>query len=352
MLDRSVVRSMPLELLVRMPAFSLSLTRPSGVAPFGAHALIDHLLAALSVQGVPIDRDEALVLTGAAFRTYQFDPDDNWGWRNDHPDATWRWQALEVDSYGIVEAISAHYSADIRRWHAGEKPIEWLRVTANELAAGRPALGVVRDTPASLWLIDAVHRGETTHAVSIGAAGERLLLDAHALSEPQPAEAPTLEALYTVRPSPTPTPETRLPALWRDVLLFATRHAGSKKELSFEEELYYASGLRAWDVTPARLAEGGTEIGPLWRAWRDTLADGRAAAARVLARWPDVRGVGTPSRATATALATAAEAYAAVSGLAATLPDDPAHVTTATIAQARTADANAVAALTRALTEE
>lgn len=335
-----------------MSAFSLALTRPDGVAPFGAHALIDHLIAALRPQGIDVDRDEALVLTGAAFRTYQFDPDDNWGWRTEHPDQVWRWQTLEVESYGIVEAISAHFSADIRRWHAGDKPIEWLRVTANELAAGRPTLAVVRESPPSLWIVHAVERGETRHAVEVADAGPALALTAHALSEPQPADALTLDALYTVRPSPTPTPETRLPALWLDVLRFATRHAASKKELSFEEELYYASGLRAWEVMPARLAEAGSAIGPLWCAWRDTVSEARAAAARVLARWPEVRGVGTPSARLAAGLADAASAFAAVSGLAATLPDDPVAVSEAALAQARAADAEAVAALTRALADE
>lgn len=335
-------------------AFSLLLNRSPDAAAHGAHGLIDHLLGALADRGTELDRDLALVLTGAAFRTYQFVPADNWGWGVEHPEERWRWQTLDVENYGVIEAISAHASADIRRWDVGAKVASWLQVVQVEHGAGRGLLARVPGEPASFWRCDRSEFASKPQGVSgpgippreqTGQTRRVEIADLTATLEPPFP----LETLITVRPSPTPTPPERLPALWKDVLVFATRHATSKKELAHHEELFYASGVRAWHMTAELVAGDAPGLAEYWAAWRAQMVEARAAAGRGLRRFPDVPGAFDAPADCLERLHAAASTYAEVAEQVAALPDVPGAVASHAIDAIVAAEVRAVAELTLAL---
>ena len=263
------------------PAFVVHL-RALPPHPRGVHARIAALLAADALgRGAPgpLAFEDAVVACAAGLRTYQFTPDDNWAWRDEYPDALFRWGSLDVDSYGVGETLALHLDRDIRRYDVA-KPVECFGLLRHELEAGRPLLA---ERGHDLALIVGLERGATAWTLDAGAPTERV---AYPAIDRAPEEG-ALAFATVLRPSTEPAPDSRRAMLWRDALGFPLQHARSKKELVHHEELFYASGARAWSVTRDVVAECARLPGfdAYWRAWCDAHACGRRAQADALASW-------------------------------------------------------------------
>jgi hypothetical protein len=289
-----------------MTIFSIE-TRPlqTDAAP-GVDALVDAI--ALLGGGEP---DEAAVLSGAAFRTYYLTPDDNHAYKEVISPREWAWGSLEVENYGVLESLATHLDRDLRLW-SFQRPADLAALARVELEAGRPLLLGFGHEPTRLVLANAIEVGPRRFALEHGADP-----NAAGVAEPDRFGFGELERwreddvrpryALTVRAGVEPASARRRELLRRDVLTFAGRHARSRKELSYSEELFYASGLRAWEVAAESLVErwrpeDAEAFDPFWRAWSQSLRRARTAAAQVLDRWS----------ADEPALAEAARAYSEV----------------------------------------
>ncbi|MFT6629109.1 MAG: hypothetical protein ACJA1R_002383, partial [Flavobacteriales bacterium] len=243
-----------------MSGFTLQLHRPPIDHPHGLHGAFDSALYAIAQDGVTLDRDAAMVASGLAFRTYQFRASDNWAWLDSHPGAHWRWASLMVENYGAFEALAAHSKRDLC-WYNDLKPVEWLGLVTYELEAGRTPVvqtpeagGRVRDDdrrPSAVWALHAAAREEKSWSnAAAGGSHDNAISITYPALDVHPADGELRVAgMLVARPAAEETPDARLPALWRDALSFAVRHAQGPRELEFGQELYYASGAEAWRAT-------------------------------------------------------------------------------------------------------
>ncbi len=221
---------------------------------------------------------ECRVLSGVAFRTYQLTPDDNHAYATQHGDLRWRWQTLEMENYGVLESLTVHLNRELRLY-GNMRPVDMLALAKFEFEQGRSVIGRVRG-----------RGGEFVELVAIDSPKGRLEAPAGGeiefateTEDPKafPVGAEIVDALLVARPQQEPIPESRGRVLRDDVLVFAGRHSESKRELNFKEELFYASGLRALDVTASLVeaAVDSAEWRSYWAAWATDLAAARAAAA-------------------------------------------------------------------------
>lgn len=265
-------------------------TRPlqSDAAP-GVDALVD----AIALLG-DAPSDEAAVLSGAAFRTYYLTPDDNHAYREVISAREWAWGSLYIENYGVLESLATHLDRDLRLW-SFQRPADLAALARVELEAGRPLLLGLGAEPSRLALVTAIEVGPRRIALEPDAI-PRIARDedterfAFAALDRWDAEDVRPGFALTVRAGVEPASARRRELLRRDVLAFAGRHARSRKELSYTEELFYASGLRAWEVAAESLVErwrpeDAEAFDPFWRAWSQSLRRARTAAARVLDRW-------------------------------------------------------------------
>lgn len=284
-----------------MPAFEIAYRRLDGPAPLGADGLVRALAR---VTGL-LDEDTARVLSGVAFRTYFLTPDDNHAYRTAIADREWAWGSLDIENYGIVESLAVHFDRDLRIYPL-PRPADAIALARHEFEAGRPIVGRLAGAVPEHVVVTGLRgpNGEWAAPDCDGLGDEEVetIADLSAFAENR-----RLVEMVTVRPSPTPIPAKRRSMLQEDVLSFAGRHARSRKELHYGHELFYASGLRAWEVAADLLSErwredDAAEFERFWCAWVRALRDGRAAVARVLAHWASER----PE------LEDAAKAYAAI----------------------------------------
>lgn len=282
-----------------------------GRAAYGADGLVRAITA---VTGT--DTDLARVLCGVAFRAYQLTPDDNWAYRDAVSTREWAWGSLGMDSYGVLESLSAHAARDLRVWPV-DKPATLVALAKVELSEGRvllaqePADG---DGPPGAWR---AVTGLTTPKESLDAPGLAGLAESAPLTFDLVGGDSALPThLLTLRPPYDPAPESRLARLTDDVLTFAVRHARSGKELHYTEELYYAAGLRAWEVTSELLEDRWREdpsLGDYLAEWLEDARVARASAATTFRGWAETKPDGE-------AWAAAADAYDALVGAVPSLP--------------------------------
>lgn len=248
--------------------------RLSGRPALGADGLvraIHHLHGVLPLA-------ECRVLSGVAFRTYQLTPEDNHAYASQYDDLLWRWNTLAMENYGVLESLTVHLNRELRLY-GNMRPIDLFALAKFEFEQGREVIGRVRH-----------HGGEFVELVAIDSPKGRVEapsggdIDFTVGSEDPkafPAGLEIVDSLLVARPQPEPIPPSRGRVLREDVLVFAGRHAQSRRELNFGEELFYASGLRALDVSGALVesAADSEEWRAYWAAWAGDLAEARGAAA-------------------------------------------------------------------------
>ena len=274
-------------------SFTVHFHRLAGPPAYGADGLVRGIAAACEA-----DLDELRVLSGVAFRAYQLTPDDNHAYREVISEREWSWGSVSMENYGVVESLGVHLRRDFRFWRT-PRPVDLLAVLKHELSAGRGALGCIageerewvwiHDLDGRQGLLEAPplpHAG-TGSAPATNASGTLEIASLESFDDDAPV---LLDVVLTVRPGVDEIPESRARALRDDVLRFAGRHATSRRELNFQEELFYASGLRAYAVSAELLtdrwvAAESAAFRVFWRTWLRDLREGRRSAARVFGAW-------------------------------------------------------------------
>ena len=239
----------------------------------------DGLVRAIHRLQPNIALDRIRVLSGLAFRTYQLTPADNHAYATQHGDLQWRWETLAMENYGILESLTVHLNRELRLYPS-MRPIDALALARYEFDLGRSIFGRVRGRGGEYALLTSV---ETEKERYDGPdAGDSDFVVESTDAKRFPAGEHIADSMLVARPQREPIPESRSGVLERDVMKFAGLHARSKRELNFGEELFYASGLRALDVTADLIVDA--EDSPEWReyfdAWCSDLRDARTSAAR------------------------------------------------------------------------
>lgn len=271
-----------------MTPFEIQFRRFAGPPPLGA----DGLVRALADTTGLLDIDTARVLSGVAFRAYFLTPDDNHAYRTAIDDREWAWSSLDVENYGVVESLAAHLEQDVRVYPIG-RAADLIALAKFEIAAGRTPIGRLAGEVPEHVVVTGLRTPSATFELDPGVApGDVERVPIADPGAPVNAIAPHLAEVVTIRPPTSPIPETRRRMLRDDVMQFASRHSRSRKELHHAQELFYASGLRAWSVAAELLTERWQEkdveeFERFWAAWTSDARAGRAAAARVFARWAE-----------------------------------------------------------------
>lgn len=204
---------------------------------------LQDFLVHLERHGLRYDFDAAMVHGGAAFRHYFFTPEDNHAWLVEYPGEHWREDSLNMDSYGVFEAIQGHTGWSARQWR-GLKGAELVTLLQHEQKDGRliRVLGTDGARPGLIESFDASREGLTLR-LSDGPDAWELQ---HAGLATLDDFVPSLGVLQTLRKEPSEIPTRRRHALTEDALRWAVRHWESRKEIRFDLEAYYATGARAW----------------------------------------------------------------------------------------------------------
>lgn len=252
--------------------------RLPGRPALGADGLVravDSLAPALDIHG-------ARVLSGVAFRTYQLTPDDNHAYATEFGRSPWRWATLAMENYGVLESLSTHLDRELRLYPS-MRPIDALALARFEFDSGRNVFGRLRHRGGEFVALVAIETGKERYDAPSGGDADFMIESTDAKRFPDGPEI--ADAMLVARPQPEPIPDRRRAVLERDVLEFASRHAESKKELSFGEELFYASGHRALQVTSdlIRAVEPSEDWAAYWAAWSNDLREARASAAEFFA---------------------------------------------------------------------
>ncbi|MCA9299202.1 MAG: hypothetical protein KDA28_09060, partial [Phycisphaerales bacterium] len=298
----------------------------------GADGLVAAICTSLGERGVHIGLADALGITGLAFAHYAFTPDDNHAYRAENPGIEWRWDALDVENYGVLESLSAHTRHDLRRYDGLTTHEAW-KVAAHELGEGRGLVamtslptGGARGCACRWGIVESLDADARTMSVR-DTEGERSVPFAFTTVDEAKQPSP-LPSLIAIRPSGEPAPARRLRALRDDVVRWCPTHFGARKELIHHLELFYAAGARAWTVLAEWLDKRfSADSAPLveqaewWTRWSTSMELRRLAAACFLDS-RRVQGWGTPEGLVARAgLGAAADAYRetveAIAGLAA-----------------------------------
>ena len=206
---------------------------------------LDFFLQHLDRHGLSYDFNTAMVLGGAAFRHYFFTPDDNHAWLVEYPGEHWREDSLDMDNYGLFEAVQGHTGWSARRWSVlrGPELVTLLRHESNEAR-----LVAIEGTAVSkaglIERFDASREGLTLHVSNGEASWELRHSDLTTLDD----FVAQLVPLRTLRKEPSEIPASRRHALTSDVLRWAVRHWTSRREIRYDVEAYYATGTRAWTL--------------------------------------------------------------------------------------------------------
>ena len=290
-----------------MPADSLHLLRaPASTSQetprHGLHGWIEALCLARTAMGRPLPLAEAMGISATAFRAYFFSPDDNHAYRDDFPGVEWLEDTLELENYGVHEALSAHTASDIRLYdRLKREPL--LQLVRHELTAGRPLL--LSDPLTMLtWVV--VGLGDLRLSLAAVDATEESF-------EPDDEHALRL-ALSALRP--TERPFTYRPDHFRRVALgWSADHLNTKHELFHHLEIFVASGARALEVAAATCERewgvgpgGNPAFASFFTAWVEELAWARALAVDYLAGWASSAAAQEEPMTTAAALAPVVDA--------------------------------------------
>ena len=257
---------------------------------------------ARTAMSMPLLLAEAMGISATAFRAYFFSPDDNHAYRDDFPGVEWLEDTLELENYGVHEALSAHTASDIRLYdRLKREPL--LQLVRHELTAGRPLL--LTDPLTMLtWVV--VGLGDLRLSLAAVDATEESF-------EPDDEHALRL-AISALRP--TERPFTYRPDHFRRVALgWSADHLNTKHELFHHLEIFVASGARAlevaaatcereWGVGPA----GNPAFASFFTAWVEELAWARALAVDYLAGWAAEAAAQGEPMTTAAALAPVVDA--------------------------------------------
>lgn len=216
--------------------------------------LVRETHALLLAHGETLSIDEAITLSGVAFRHYLFDAGINHGWRACHPGIELRPESWQVDHHGVLEALAGYLSVQLVPY-SDLKYAETIALIRHEEEAGRVALMLHSDEGGALaaHLVSSIQRdGKSMHLSGcLATAGpddepERILSidisDITALKEPQPG----LEMILVARPTERPPTDRMQTLLRRTVLQYAVQHGANHKELSADDELFYATTSAAW----------------------------------------------------------------------------------------------------------
>lgn len=204
---------------------------------------LNALLQHLRLHGVRLPFPTAMVISGAAFRHYFFNPDYNHAWLVEYPDDHWREDTLFLENYGLYEAVEGHTGWTSRRWQNLKGP-ELVQLLRYEHEAGR----VLRqdatwDTPAGF--IQEFHVDRNGLALEIEHDGTREKL-AHQDLSTLDEFSNQLGVLQSLRPVAGDIPDRRRHALTQDVFRWASRHWNARKELLYDVQAFYAAGNQAW----------------------------------------------------------------------------------------------------------
>lgn len=218
---------------------------------------LQHLLRHLSLHGEEFPFPAAMVLSGAAFRHYFFNPAYNHAWLVEFPDDLWRNDTLFVENYGLHEAIEGHTGWASRRWHAlkGVELVQLLRHEREEQRLLR--LEATQDQPAGILRDFDVQRSGLTLEVERNGAIERIEhKDISTLDD----FSATLPPMQSLRRAQDNIPDTRRWALTHDVLRWAPRHWQARKEIIYDVQAFYAAGDQAWiDLQAFHTQDIGTD---------------------------------------------------------------------------------------------
>ena len=335
-----------------MPADSLHLLRaPASTSRqtprHGLHGWVEAICLARAALGKPLPLAEAMGISATAFRAYFFSPDDNHAYRDDFPGVEWLEDTLELENYGVHEALSAHIASDIRLYDR-LKRAPFLQLVRHELTAGRPLL--LTDPLTMLtWVV-------------VGLGDLRLSLAPVACTEESfdPDDEHCLRlALSALRP--TERPFTYRPDHFRRVALgWSGEHLNTKHELFHHLEIFVASGARALEIAAATCERewgvgpgGNPAFASFIVAWVEELAWARALAVDYLTGWAAEATAQDEPMTTAAALAPVIEAARVTAehtaaAIAALLSDDGAGCAKA-LREAAVSERQTVAAVSAAL---
>jgi hypothetical protein len=335
-----------------MPADSIHLLRaPASTSRqtprHGLHGWVEAICLARAALGKPLPLADAMGISATAFRAYFFSPDDNHAYRDDFPGVEWLEDTLELENYGVHEALSAHTASDIRLYdRLKREPL--LQLVRHELTAGRPLL--LTDPLTMLtWVV-------------VGLGDLRLSLAPVACTEESfdPDDEHCLRlALSALRP--TERPFTYRPDHFRRVALgWSGEHLNTKHELFHHLEIFVASGARALEVAAATCERewgvgpgGNPAFASFFVAWVEELAWARALAVDYLRGWAAEASAQDEPMTTAAALAPVIEAARVTAeqtaaAIAALLSDDGAGCAKA-LREAAASERQTVAAVSAAL---
>jgi hypothetical protein len=238
---------------------------------------IQDFLDLVPEEELSLSKPEVLALSGAAFRTYVFVPDDNYNWAEVHPDEVDRVDALEVDNYGAFEALRVHTGWARREWNL-KQASDLFALVKTETEAGRPLLRY--DEDGTRALVTGIERAGYDASLFIDRDGESKSIPLGSLKD---AEQVIERAgkLVTVREDRVDSEERRRRALTRDLLVWIARHHHCKKELAYDKDVYFASGRRAMLTMAQRLLDQAKSEDdyPYYKVWLSEVLEARRAAA-------------------------------------------------------------------------
>lgn len=249
---------------------------------------IDDIVALAAANQLHLERPALFVLSGAAFRTYVFNPEDNYAWTESYPDRPFHPDDLLVDNYGVMEAVTGHFDLHPRPYQL-KRVVELRALHKHEAEEGRHILLQFANHEPSVLLtkVEAQRSGITLECER---AGERFTLEHDDLSTADEfiRALGTYLTLRSPAQGPDAVPHSRRNALTRDALSWALQHFYARRELAHHLELYFAAGHRAWETLNEqlrRLDEGHAHTG-LAGAYREhaallleSIADARQQAA-------------------------------------------------------------------------
>lgn len=184
---------------------------------------------------------EVVGLSGLAFTSYAFTPDDNYNWAQVHPGVTAHPSVFTLDHFGVLETLGPHLGADFRIYEP-DTVRDFVLLLKSELSAGRgcwlapPARSVHADPEVAVERWRWVDPDGTEEPTAIPLTPESL------------KSAPPFARVMAVRPLAQAVPTSRRHMLVREVVRYAARHGESGREVAHAHDVYLASGARAWSV--------------------------------------------------------------------------------------------------------
>lgn len=230
----------------------------------------------LRSHGEDVDVEQLIALSGAAFRSYELVPADNYNWASVASDRDWRYDSLDVDNYGAFEALAVHTGWARRVWTVQKLP-DLLGLVRGENDDGRKPLRYVGDSTERVVGIDRDGLSLSLVVESLDGVQRSEVLGS--IKEPEDLLA-KVGVLVTVREEAVDSQERRQAAVLRDMLHWIPKHHGCVKEIAYDKECYFASGRRATlSFAQAVLERSSAEgLDDFQVRWLDEFTTGRLAA--------------------------------------------------------------------------